>query len=286
MQAERPQPRDRLRARRLHRVGDDDRGAGRAVPAGEHDRVARAVRRRPAAARSSGSRRHRRSRRAGARGRRSPRGRRPRPRTPRPSMFAKSLDRRRARPSRRRARPSAIARRSGAPTRLRAAPTIRSTVVDARRPRPDDVDERHAPGRDGAGLVEHDRVDPAGRLEDLGALDEDAELRAAAGARPAARSAWPGPSAHGQAMISTATAAVKAVVAGSPSREPDHEGGDRERDHDRHEDRRDPVGEPLHGRLAGLGLGDEPARSGRARCRSRPASRARRAGRPRSPSRR
>ena len=53
-----------------------------------------------------------------------------------------------------------------------------------------DVDERHAAGGDGAGLVEHDGVDPAGRLEDLGALDEDAELGAPAGARPAGRSAW------------------------------------------------------------------------------------------------
>ena len=40
----------------------------------------------------------------------------------------------------------------------------------------------HAPGRDGAGLVEHDRVDAPGRLQHLGALDEDAELGAAAGA--------------------------------------------------------------------------------------------------------
>ena len=45
----------------------------------------------------------------------------------------------------------------------------------------DHVDERHAAGGDGAGLVEDDGVDLPGRLEDLGALDEDAELRAAAG---------------------------------------------------------------------------------------------------------
>ena len=37
-------------------------------------------------------------------------------------------------------------------------------------------------GGDGAGLVEHDRVDPAGGLEDLRTLDEDAELGAATGA--------------------------------------------------------------------------------------------------------
>ena len=45
----------------------------------------------------------------------------------------------------------------------------------------DHVDEGHAAGGDGAGLVEDDGVDLPGRLEDLGALDEDAELRAAAG---------------------------------------------------------------------------------------------------------
>ena len=46
------------------------------------------------------------------------------------------------------------------------------------------VDERHPTGGDGAGLVEDDRVDAPGRLQDLRALDEDAELCAAAGAAP------------------------------------------------------------------------------------------------------
>ena len=44
------------------------------------------------------------------------------------------------------------------------------------------VDERHHPGGDGAGLVEHHSVEPSRRLEHLRASDEDAELRAAAGA--------------------------------------------------------------------------------------------------------
>ena len=43
-----------------------------------------------------------------------------------------------------------------------------------------DVDERHLAGGHGAGLVEHDGVDLAGGLEDLGALDQQAELGAAA----------------------------------------------------------------------------------------------------------
>ena len=38
----------------------------------------------------------------------------------------------------------------------------------------------HLTGRDGAGLVEHDRVDRPGRFEDLRTLDEDPQLGAAA----------------------------------------------------------------------------------------------------------
>ena len=53
-------------------------------------------------------------------------------------------------------------------------------AVDARRG--DDVDERHLALGDRAGLVEHDRVDAARRFEHLRAFDQDAELRAAAGA--------------------------------------------------------------------------------------------------------
>ena len=45
-----------------------------------------------------------------------------------------------------------------------------------------DVHERHPAGGDRAGLVEHDRVDAAGGLEHLGALDQEPELCAAAGA--------------------------------------------------------------------------------------------------------
>ena len=78
-----------------------------------------------------------------------------------------------------------------------------------------DVADAHVPGGDGAGLVEHDGVDPAGGLEDLRALDEDAELRAAAGADEQ-RGGVARPSAQGQAMIRTATAAVKAAVAEAP----------------------------------------------------------------------
>ena len=52
-------------------------------------------------------------------------------------------------------------RRSGARWRPRATPARRSTSSSRSRP-PTDVDQRHAAGGDGAGLVEHDGVDPCG----------------------------------------------------------------------------------------------------------------------------
>jgi hypothetical protein len=45
----------------------------------------------------------------------------------------------------------------------------------------DRVDQAHPAGRDRAGSVEHDCVDAPGGLQYLGALNEDAELGAAAG---------------------------------------------------------------------------------------------------------
>ena len=67
------------------------------------------------------------------------------------------------------------------------------------------------------------------------------------------------PSAHGHAMISTATAAVNASdgVRRRASSQPASVASASD-EHDRHEDGRDAVGEPLHRRLAGLRLVDEP----------------------------
>ena len=87
------------------------------------------------------------------------------------------------------------------------------------------------------------------------------------------------PSAHGQAMISTATAVViaKAALAPPPSQKPSV--ATARAITIGHEDRRDAIGQPLDGRLAGLRLASRAGRSGRARCRRRPSSRARRGGR-------
>ena len=147
-----------------------------------------------------------------------------------------------------------------------------------------DVDEAHAAGRDRAGLVEHDRVGPAGRLEDLRALDQQPELGAAAGAdeqrgrRREAERARAGDDQHGDGGGER----ERQVLAGA---DPEAERGHRDADHDRHEDARDAVGEPLDRRLAALRVGHQLARSGPARCRRRPWWRARPGGRRRSPTR-
>ena len=44
-----------------------------------------------------------------------------------------------------------------------------------------DTYETHHSGGDGAGLVKHDGVDFAGRLQDFGSFDEQTELGAAPG---------------------------------------------------------------------------------------------------------
>ena len=94
------------------------------------------------------------------------------------------------------------------------------------------------------------------------------------------------PSAHGQAMISTATAAVNASSAGCPVSSHAASVAERDHDHDRDEDRRDPVGEPLHRRLRALRLGHEPRDLGERGLAARRGSPPPRAGRTRSRSRR
>ena len=101
------------------------------------------------------------------------------PSTPRPARLREALDRGQRAGRARGARSPA---RSGARSALSSAPTSRSASSRSTPVGGATLDERHAPARDRAGLVEHDRVDAARRLEHLRALDQDAELRAAAGA--------------------------------------------------------------------------------------------------------
>ena len=118
--------------------------------------------------------------------------------------------------------------------------------------------QRHPAGGDGAGLVQHDRVDAAGRLQHLGP-----RIRMPSWApRPVPTISAVGvasPSAHGQAMISTATAAVNAAVGGRTAERASRPASRaRARSRPGTKTAGHPVGQPLHGGLAGLGLLDQP----------------------------
>ena len=123
------------------------------------------------------------------------------------------------------------------------------------------VGQRHPAGREGAGLVERHGVHPAGVLQDLGALDQDAELRAAAGAdqdrgrRGQAHRARAGDDQH---RDGGGERPRRRRSRGQPAGQ--RRGG--EHQHGRDEDRADAVGQALHGRLARLRLGDEPGELG------------------------
>ena len=122
-------------------------------------------------------------------------------------------------------------------------------------------DERHLAGRHRAGLVQDDGVDLMGLLEDLGALDQDAELRAPTGAdhqrgrRGQSQRARAGDDQDGHGRGQRRSRALAAC-------QPEGEGGQRDHDDDRHEDAGDPVGQPLHGGLPGLGVLDQPRHLG------------------------
>ena len=230
-----------------HRVGDGRaRPARRAVPADED----RACRRWPSAAEQLGRRRS--SNRDGLadgdlgvldRG----------PARPRPGLVAKP--RTRGSSSRASRAPATTARASGCSLPASTAAAGRSAAVSARRPAATSTQAQPA-GGDRAGLVEHDGVDPAGALEHLRALDEDAELGAAAGAdqqrgrRGQAERAGAGDDEHGhrggEAPSSTSWPVSSQATKVS----------EREDEDDGHEDRRRP------GRRA---AGRRPCRSGPAR---------------------
>ena len=192
---------------------DGDRGAAAAS-------AARAARRRaPAGACTAPVAAQ--QRRAGRRRRRGPR-RRPRRRGPRGW-------RRTRRPGARRPPRAAraIARAIGCSEASSSAPARRSASARSTPGGGHDLDEAHPARRHGAGLVEHDRVDAAGGLEDLRPLDEQAELRAAAGAdhqrgrRGEAERARAGDDQHGDGGGER----ERRALAGA---EPEPERGDRE----------------------------------------------------------
>ena len=89
------------------------------------------------------------------------------------------------------AAPLAMACATGCSEASSRAPASRSSSSRVGAGVRDDVEEGHLARGDGAGLVQHDRVDLAGGLQDLRPLDEDAELRTRARCRPAGR--WESP---------------------------------------------------------------------------------------------
>ncbi len=118
-----------------------------------------------------------------------------------------------------------------------------------------DVAHRQFAGRDGAGLVEHDRVDPVAVLQDVGAVHEQSECRAAAAGdeqrdgRGEPERAGARDDQHGDAREN----APFGLSGGDPAERRERRDGD----HDRNEDRRDAVGEALDLGLGGLRVFDE-----------------------------
>jgi hypothetical protein len=120
----------------------------------------------------------------------------------------------------------------------------------------DDVEQDHLPGGHGAGLVQHHRVDLARRLEDFRALDQDAQLGAAAGAdQQGGRRGQAERAGAGDDQDRDGGGEGRGPAAAGA--DPPAERRDGQGDDDRHEHTGDAVGEALHGGLAGLGLLDQ-----------------------------
>ena len=120
------------------------------------------------------------------------------------------------------------------------------------------VGDRERPGGDGAGLVEHDRVDRTRRLEHLRPADQDAQLGAAAGAdqerhrRRQAERARARDDQHRDGVR-------ERHVGRGAGREPGDQRARGDHEHDRDEHRGDAIGEALHGGLPRLRLLDQAA---------------------------
>ena len=164
----------------LDRVGDHEDRLDLAVPSGGDRRSDPGARRR-AARRRAGRAARSASPRAASGARRRPAWSSTMPSTPEALVVRESRRAPAAAPTRSVAA-AAIARAIGCSEAFSSAPIRRSAspLVDARR-RPRRRAALISPGGHGAGLVEHDRVDPPGRLQDLRALDQQAELGAATG---------------------------------------------------------------------------------------------------------
>ena len=198
-------------------------------------------------------------------------GRRPRPRTPLPVIDSKA--RRRAE------RDAALARaprddRGG--QRMLAAPLEAGRQAQQRRPRrrrrpASTVDQRRLALGQRAGLVDDQRVD---LLAAPRAPRRSGTARPRSAPRPVPTMIDIGvarPSAHGQAMISTATALTSACASrgSGPDSRPDGERDDGDRDHGRHEPAGDAVGQPLDRRPRRAAPRRPCGRSARAACRRR-----------------
>ena len=109
----------------------------------------------------------------------------------------------------------------------------------------------HHAGGDGAGLVEHDRVDAAGALQDLRTLDQNAQLCAAARAdEQCSRCGQAECAGTGDDEDGNGGGHCLREAAGAG--EPETERGRGEHDDDRHEHAGNPVGQTLDRRLTGL----------------------------------
>ena len=101
--------------------------------------------------------------------------------------------------------PATIAAASGCSLSASAAATSASSSSSVQSPGGPDVGERGLAGGDGAGLVQHDRVQLVRGLQRLGGADQDPAW-APLPVPTMMDSGVARPSAHGQAMISTETA--------------------------------------------------------------------------------
>ncbi len=119
-----------------------------------------------------------------------------------------------------------------------------------------DVAEGHPTGGEGAGFVEHNRVDGLGLFEYLGSADEDAQLGAASGADQKCGRCGQAEGA-GAGNDQCGDGCGEGDRDRSAENPPGEEGGDRKPNHNGHKDGGDAVSEALGLGFAGLGFLNE-----------------------------